>query len=629
MNFSYNELAYPLMVTKHPLPSSGPARQALPPVIAVLNPHHPHQANRFLRWLTFALVALGASVIPLPALGASPPRPNVILIMTDDQGYGDLHCHGNAMIRTPNLDRLHADSIRFTQFHVDPTCSPTRSALMTGRYSTRTGVWHTIMGRSILYREEVTLANLLGDAGYVTGIFGKWHLGDNYPFRPRDRGFHEAVVNGGGGVTQTPDYWNNTYFDDTYFHNETPEKYEGYCTDVFFNQALRFVEQHKNQDRPFFLYLPTNVPHGPLRVAESYSRYYEDQGVPKGMAQFYGMIENFDENLGRLLAKLKEWNLEENTILIYMTDNGTGSGVAEQRPAKPDAWTGFNDGMRGIKGSPYEGGHRVPFFIRWPKAGWKTDRDIPQLAAHIDVLPTVLDLCGVTLPEDRDLHLDGRSLAPLLRGQSRNWPERTLFVHSQRIEYPEKWRQSSVMTDRWRFVNGRELFDLPADPGQTTDVSKKHPDVVQTLRNAYEGWWESLKPAFDDYPWIVVGADQENPAYLTCHDWHSEQVPWHQNAIKAMPKANGYWMIEVAQDGDYAVTLRHQPTDAKFPLRATQARVKIGDQEAKRPVPSNDVTAVTLPMTLKAGRYQMQTWLDDETSGESRGAFFVDVMRMN
>ena len=202
-----------------------------------------------------------------PAATSTPGRqapPNVVLVVTDDQGYGDLGCHGNPILRTPNLDALYRRSVRLTDFHVGPTCAPTRASLMTGRYCNRTGVWHTIMGRSLLRRDEVTMADVFAAGGYRTGIFGKWHLGDNYPYRPQDRGFHEVLIHGGGGVGQTPDAWGNDYFDDTYLHNGTPEKFSGYCTDVWFDGAMRFIED--NRDRPFFAYLATNAPHSPYRV---------------------------------------------------------------------------------------------------------------------------------------------------------------------------------------------------------------------------------------------------------------------------------------------------------------------------------------------------------------------------
>ena len=297
--------------------------------------------------------------------------------------------------------RLYGQSVRLTDFHVGPTCAPTRAALMTGRYCNRTGVWHTVMGRSLLRRDEVTMADVFAAGGYRTGIFGKWHLGDNYPFRPQDRGFQEVLVHGGGGVGQTPDYWGNDYFDDTYWHNGKPEKQAGYCTDVWFDGALRFIEA--NRDRPFFAYIATNAPHSPFNVAEQYSGPYMGKSVPN--ANFYGMIANIDENMGRLLGKLKALGLEENTILIFMTDNGTAAGF--------QAGKGFNAGMRGTKGSEYDGGHRVPCFLRWPAGGLGGGKDVSRLTAHIDLLPTLIELCG--LPQPAGVKFDGASLAPLLR----------------------------------------------------------------------------------------------------------------------------------------------------------------------------------------------------------------------
>ncbi|MGL4593870.1 MAG: arylsulfatase, partial [Thermoguttaceae bacterium] len=297
-------------------------------------------------------------------------RPNVIVVITDDQGYGDVAAHGNSVIKTPNIDRLHSQSVRFTQFHVDPTCAPTRASLLTGRYATRLGIWHTILGRSILPRDEILMPQLFSESGYQTGMFGKWHLGDNYPFRPHDRGFQEAFYHLGGGVSQSPDYWGNDYFDDTYQRNGTPEKTEGYCTDVWFSNAIDFIKRHKSE--PFFLYLATNAPHEPLNVAEKDWKPYSDKGLPEPLARFYGMITNIDENIGHLESTLLELGLKDNTILIFMTDNGT-------------AGNGFNANMRGKKGTPYEGGHRVPFFVRWPAGPFGKNRDINTLTAHIDV----------------------------------------------------------------------------------------------------------------------------------------------------------------------------------------------------------------------------------------------------
>ena len=530
------------------------------------------------------------------------------------------------MIRTPNLDRIHGESVRLTNFHVDPTCAPTRSALMTGRYSSRTGVWHTIMGRSLVARDETMVAKLLGDSGYATGMFGKWHLGDNYPFRPEDKGFQRVVRHGGGGVQQTPDYWGNDYFDDTYWADSEPTKYEGYCTDVFFDEALKFIENSK--DEPFFAYIATNAPHGPYLVDEKYSKPYADQGVASPMAEFYGMIENIDDNMGRLDAKLAELGLRDDTVLIFMTDNGTAAGVPNaRRPIPEGAWQGFNAGMRGQKGSEYEGGHRVPFFVRWPAGDLGDARDIQTLAAHIDVLPTLAEIGGVGVPGELDI--DGKSLLPLLRSEG-EWPDRTLAVHSQRIDFPERWRKSAVMTQQWRLVNGEELFDVQADPAQERDVAGDHPDVKEQLRQAYGAWWDRIDERFDDYVAIPIG-EEENPARITAHDWHPADgsdgaVPWNQPAIQRNPVTNGYWMIDVAEAGTYELELFQWDRPANKELDAVQARVSIGEAEARADVPAG-ASSVKLQMELPQGQAKMQTWLR-EANGTERGAFFVYARKM-
>lgn len=574
-------------------------------------------------------LALGACALANVLLAAVPAsRPNVVLILTDDQGYGDLRCHGNPMIRTPNLDRLFGESVRLTNYHVDPTCAPTRAALMTGRYSTRGGVWHTVMGRSLLYRDEVTLAELFRRAGYRTAMFGKWHLGDNYPYRPQDRGFDETLMLGGGGIGQTPDHWGNTYFDDTYLRNGRPEKFSGYCTDVFFQAADDFMRARR--DEPFFVYLATNVPHSPYNVAEKYRAACAARGVPAPMDKFYGMIEELDENVGRLLTHLEKEGLAENTIVIWTTDNGTAAGYPEGHGTtpKPGEWPGFNAGMRGAKNSAYDGGHRVPCFVRWPAGGVGGGRDVPALSAHFDWLPTLADLCGLTLPAGREL--DGRSLAPWLRGQRASWPERTLFVHRQRREIPPKWIDSAVLTDEWRLVNGRELYAIAADVGQTRDVAAAHPKIVADLRARYESWWQSLQPAIGRYACLLVGDSHENPTIINCMDWHNPEVreiPFAQKLVQAMPWSNGFWMIEVAQAGRYSFTLRHQPAIAPRPLEATRARVHVGDTEASAAVVPGSAE-VTLTLDLPAGPAKLETWLEDEASGKARGAFFVEIRRI-
>ena len=574
-------------------------------------------------------VSVGAFAFGGKLMAAKAAKPNVILVMTDDQGYGDVGALGNRDIKTPALDALYKESVRLTDYHVDPTCSPTRSALMTGRYSSRTGVWHTIMGRSIMHRDEVTMGDVFSASGYSTGFFGKWHLGDNYPFRPQDRGFGEVLAHGGGGVGQTPDYWDNDYFDDTYFHNGKAKKYEGYCTDIWFDGAMKFIED--NKDKPFFCYIPTNAPHGPFNVADEYRDLYKDNPNVAN-ASFTGMITNIDENMAKLIKHLDKLKLADNTILIFTTDNGTAAGVRFDKDGKVSS--GFNAGMRGQKGSEYDGGHRVPFFVRWPEGGIGGGRDVNPITAHVDVLPTLIDLCDLETP---DVDFDGTSIAPLLSDSKGSWQGRTLFVHSQRIENPVKWRKCAVMTDRWRLVNGTQLFDMEADPGQRNNVVSGNGALVEKMRAEYDDWWESISTRFDDYCHIVIGSDKENPSRITCHDWHGPSVPWNHGHIRRGITANGFWAIDVDRAGTYDFALRRWPEEiGEFingspaaggkAINARLARLQIGGMDMTKTIAADD-TAVLFRMRLKKGKTQMKTWFTDK-DGTSRGAYFVYVTRV-
>ncbi len=572
---------------------------------------------------TALVLAGGPAIVPSTGWAETPKRPSIIVVMTDDQGYGDLSCHGHPVLKTPHLDKLHGESLRLTNFHVDPTCSPTRAALMTGRYSGRVGVWHTIMGRSLLESDELTVAEVLSQAGYATGMFGKWHLGDNYPMRPQDQGFQQAFYHGGGGVGHTPDFWGNDYFDDTYFRDGKPEAVEGYCTDVWFDAALAFIEKHR--DEPFFCYLVTNAPHSPFLVADKYAAPYRDHpDVPN--AEFLGMIANIDENMGRLVERLEAWDLTQDTLLIFTTDNGTAAGIDGRR--------GFNAGMRGKKGSHSDGGHRVPCGLRWPAGGFEGGRDITPLTAHIDLLPTLAELAGVARPDD--VSWDGTSLLALLRGTAEDWPERTLVVESQRVPIPQKWRQAAVMTDRWRLVNRDELYDMRADPGQQTNVADQHTDVVERLRAAYDRWWDDVHAtSADRVARIVLGHEAANPATLTAHDWLGERtqgIPWNQSHIRNGLSGNGAWAVTVHEAGRYVLELRRWPPEADRPIhegpgpRAEQARLQVGEQSWDAAVADDDA-AVAFSVDLPAGPTKLQTWFID-AAGNSRGAYYLTVRRV-
>jgi len=575
-------------------------------------------------------------------------RPNVILLITDDQGYGDLGCYGNPDLRTPNLDRLHAESIRLADYHVDPMCSPTRAALMTGRYSARTGVWSTLRGRYMLRRDEVTMSDVFAASGYRTGLFGKWHLGDTYPYRPHDRGFQEALTFGGGVVGEIPDHWDNDYFTAVYRRNGKPERFSRYCTDVWFDEAIKFIEADRN--KPFFCYLTTNAPHGPFQVHDRYSKPYEQAGIPAQRAKFYGMIANIDENLGKLRKRLQKLGLEENTILIFMGDNGTAAGVGLDREGFPR--NGFNAGMRGKKCWAYEGGHRNACFIRWPDGKIDGGRDVQPITAHLDILPTLIDLCGLTAP--KGVSFDGASVAPLLRGKTGGWPQRTLVVHNQQVDTPVKRKDFAVMTDRWRLVETkqwgpgrRELFDIQADPGQKTDVADRHPETVAELLKAYDRWWDDISRRFDEVSETLIGSDHQNPTVLTAHSWHGEKGIYSQRHVRPAVQDNGYWAIKIERDGAYEFALRRWPVEVDAPIRSSlpgrtgvpfvddllpgkaipvaQARLKVADFDETKPVRSKDKAAV-FQVRLKAGKMRLQTWFTDE-KGETRGAYYVYAKR--
>jgi arylsulfatase A-like enzyme len=549
--------------------------------------------------LAIAWLAMGTMA------GAQTAKPNVILVMTDDQGYGDCGFTGNEMVKTPTIDKLRDQSTLLDNFHVDPTCAPTRSALMTGRYSDRVGVWHTIQGRSMLRRREVTMADVFSKNGYATGIFGKWHLGDCYPYRPEDRGFQTSVYHSGGGVGQTPDYWGNDYFDDTYIVNGKFQRFSGFCTDVWFAEGLKFIDDHK--DKPFFAYIVPNAPHGPFYCPEAYSKPYESNPhIPH--PEVYGMIENIDDNMATLLDYLDREGLADNTILIFMTDNGTGGGLKRPRDAWEDNGLGYDGNMRGKKGSIYEGGHRVPFIIRWPNGHIEAGKSIEELTAHVDILPTLIDLCGLSAPE---IKYDGVSLRHLLYPAETPWAERMLVVENQRVVDPIKWRFCSVMTEQWRLVNGEELYDLSVDQKQKSDVAAKHADVVEALRGDYENFWGDVSREHDLTSYMVIGSDESPIVRLCSHDWLLDIYPaWDQvHIVKGDAAVEAKWAIEVERDGVYEISLRRWPVEVDKGINDgtygkafnfKQARMRIGDVDETMDIPEG-AKEVTFKMTLKRG----------------------------
>ena len=450
-------------------------------------------------------------------------RPNIIFILTDDQGYGDLSCHGNPILKTPHLDRLHHEGVRFFDFHVSPTCSPTRSVLMTGRHEFKNGVTHTINERERLALSAITLPSVLQSSGYATGIFGKWHLGDEAAYQPQRRGFTETFIHGAGGIGQSypgscGDAPGNTYFNPALLHNGQFEKTTGYCTDLFFQNALHWIDGQRQQASPFFCYIATNAPHEPLQVRPEDEAIYANQVADPKTAKFFGMIHNIDDNVGRLLKQLDDWNLTQKTLIVFMNDNGGTNGVKV-----------FNAGMRGQKVTPWLGGTRASSLWRWP--GHLEPHDVSALAAHLDFFPTVAELAGVEPTAAVKAQVEGRSLVPLLHDAAAPWPERTLVTHVGRwpkgaIE-ENKHTDCSVRRGPWHLVwekkSAGQLFDVATDPGEKTNVAAQHPDVMQALNTAYDEWWTSIQP-------LLVNEAAPLAASNPFRDLYYQQFPAEQKS---------------------------------------------------------------------------------------------------
>jgi arylsulfatase len=447
---------------------------------------------RLKRLLSLAFALLLAPFAALPAAPAS--RPNIILVMPDDVGYGDYACLGNPIMHTPAVDAFMKQSLLLTQFHVSPTCSPTRAALMSGRHEFKNGVTHTILERERMSLKSFTLPQMLKTAGYTTGIFGKWHLGDEEAYRPESRGFDEVYIHGGGGIGQTypgscGDAPGNTNIDPALWHNGKWEKTRGYCTDLFFAQATRWMDAMRLTGKPFFAYIPLNAAHGPHVVPmEYYQQYLGRPGVNEDTAKFFGMVENIDTNFGKLLRQLDAWKVADNTLVIYLaTDNGGTAGIRI-----------FNAGMRGGKGTVYQGGTRAPCFFRWPAGGIPAGTECDALSAHMDLFPTLAEIVGAELSDEIKRQVEGRSLVPVLKNPKATWPERLLVHHVGRWAKGKaaqsKYANCAIQNSRFTLINNDQLYDLKTDPGETKNVISQHPEVVVSLRAAYDKWWSETLP---------------------------------------------------------------------------------------------------------------------------------------
>lgn len=567
----------------------------------------------------FLVVISLAAALGANSVKAAPARrPNILIVMTDDQGSGDFSCAGNPVLKTPNLDCFHGQSVRLVDFHSAPMCTPTRGQLMSGLDAVRNGATSVTGGRAFMRPGLLTLPQLLRMLGYRTGIFGKWHLGDNYPHRPMDRGFDEAKYHMGWGMTAAPEFVGKLS-DGRYFHNGEAKPFQGYMTDFWFDQAMLWMKERKQKDEPFFCYLPTNAPHAPHVVPDKYSVPYKGQKA----AGFFGMIANIDENFGRLQKFLDDNGLTDNTIVIFMTDNGGTSGVSV-----------FNAGLRGGKTTFYEGGHRVPCWVRGPKLGEPRDIDVPSQGQ--DILPTLIDLAGGELP--KAYTFDGRSLAGLLRGSEKSLPERMLVVQYSRAALTKY--ECCVIWNQWRLVHGKELYNVRADRGQKTDVAEQNPEIAAKMRQHYEKWWKDLEPLSSQFVTTTLGSEQQPRVALTSSDWQDVYADNAGHVSQAIGGPRGApWNVKIDKAGDYEIAVRRWPAELDLPLTATlprkdakqlavtAAKLDIQGHEYSAQADSKQAKEIVFRVTLRPGSTQLRAWFMDADGQELSGAYYAYVTR--
>jgi len=559
----------------------------------------------------------------------SQKQPNVILIITDDQGCGDLGFHGNPHVKTPNIDKLASQSIRFTNFYVSPVSAPTRSSLMTGRYSLRTGVRDTNNGGAMMASSEITIAEMLKSKGYRTGHFGKWHLGDNYPMRPVDQGFDESVMHLGGGMGQPGDFttWfrgDSSYFNPELWHNGLQENYSGYCSDIFTEQAIKFIENNKSY--PFFCYLAFNAPHTPLQVPVNYYEMYRDIDPSSGFnndlkpfpamtekdkedaRRVYAMVTNIDDNIGRLLRRIEELQIADNTVVIFMTDNGP-----QQRR--------YVAGMRGLKGSVYRGGVRVPFFMRYPAIS-KSNIDINAVSAHIDVMPTIAALCNASLPSGRII--DGKNLLPLITDGEEQIGVRSLFFYWTRHS-PELYNNIALQKGNYRLIGNTdqnapaswfELFDTENDPFERKDIVNEMPDLASEMKAELDSMFKELVSSGNmvNRPYIFAGTENENPVFLNRNDAGGQWGVWEQE------EAYGTWRVSFTE-GIYNFKfrfIRAVPKGGRMMVETgTFISQAINEKEGVDVIEMNNIHVPVIeceftPFYLAGGRRILPLWIEIE-----------------
>ena len=556
-------------------------------------------------------------------------RPNIIIMITDDQGYGDIGSHGNPYLKTPHIESIGEQGVEMTNFMSYPNCSASRAALLTGRYPYRTGVTAVTQVDHFMNASEVTIAEILSDNGYRTGIFGKWHVGDNHPMRPTDQGFQEALVHKGGGIGQAAGPVGNTYFDPVLEHNNVSTKYNGYCDDIFTDAALDFID--KNDDRPFFTYLATNLPHFPLQVPDKKAEPFRKMGLHEDNALTYGMIDNIDTNVGRVLDKLKELGIEENTIVIFLSDNGP-----RQRRTKNDVYPGrWVANLRGTKTSVYDAGIRVPFYVKWP-GKLSIDKKTNIMGTMIDILPTVLDAVKIEIP--KEVKIDGKSLLPLWSNNDTSLlVNREFIVQMHYGPTPFKYMHFAVRGQKYKLVSPHdfphgilyqptdeelentlsnlELYDIENDPSERIDLASKHPKIVEELLEKYENWFDEVTEERDakGIQRIYLGTKAQPIVNLSRFDWGGPRVI-SKNEL-------GYWRVKT-EAGLYKITL-NLPEIKEDGV----AHIKYGDIHVAIQIKKGQKNVIFKEVKIPSGFGNFQAFV--KVKRLAMGPLFVNVERLN
>ena len=567
-------------------------------------------------------------------------RPNIVIMMTDDQGYGDIGAHGNPYLKTPHIETIGEQGIEMTHFMSYPNCSASRAALLTGRYPYRTGVTAVTQVDHFMNASEVTIAEILSDNGYRTGIFGKWHIGDNHPMRPTDQGFQEALVHKGGGIGQAAGPAGNTYFDPVLEHNNVSKKYNGYCDDIFTDAALDFMD--KKDNRPFFTYLATNLPHFPLQVPDKKAEPFRKMGLHEDNALTYGMIDNIDTNVGRVLDKLKELGIEENTIVIFLSDNGP-----RQRRTKNDLYPGrWVANLRGTKTSVYDSGIRIPFYVKWPKQ-LSSNKKTSVMGTMIDILPTVLDATKIEAP--KNIKIDGKSLLPLWKkDDAKSLKGRAFFVQMHYGPTPFKYMHFAVRTQKYKLVSPHdfphgivhqptdfelknvlknlELYDVENDPSERINIAENHPELVDKMLSRYENWFDEVTEERDSkgIQKIHLGTKAQPHVTLSRFDWGGPRVisRFDYGGPRVVEDNQlGYWGVK-SEAGNYKVSF-------DLPEIATDcvAYLKYNSLHLSKPIKAGQKQVTFESVELPHGEGNLHAYIKIDRL--PIGPLFVDVERLD